>query len=101
MLWSVAITHKSTSCVRSHCLGIHNISLIKDSGAVKSNIGHLEGTSGLAGIVKTILALEHGIIPPNATYEQVNPAIDHEFFNLKVRIICSLLLICGMVGVER
>lgn len=36
------------------------------SGALKSNIGHLEGGSGLAGIIKTIMVLEAGIIPPNA-----------------------------------
>ncbi|KAI0485236.1 lovastatin nonaketide synthase [Xylariaceae sp. FL0804] len=33
-------------------------------GAVKSNIGHLEGCSGLAGVIKTVLVLEQGIIPP-------------------------------------
>ncbi|PVH93388.1 reducing type I polyketide synthase [Periconia macrospinosa] len=52
-------------------------------GSVKSNIGHLEGTSGLAGVVKTVLALEKATIPPNATLEQVNPAIDHEFYNIR------------------
>ncbi|KAL9073303.1 MAG: hypothetical protein Q9157_004798 [Trypethelium eluteriae] len=52
-------------------------------GAVKSNIGHLEGGSGIAGLIKTIMVLENGIIPPNANFEQVNPAIDAEFFHLK------------------
>ena len=56
------------------------------SGAVKSNIGHLGGSSGLAGVVKTILALENGTIPPNANFEKVNPNIDDEFFNLQVGI---------------
>jgi acyl transferase domain-containing protein len=59
---------------------------------VKSNIGHLEGTSGLAGVVKTILALERGTIPPNANFDQVNPNIDHEFFNLKVMRSSFLVL---------
>ncbi|KAF1952403.1 hypothetical protein CC80DRAFT_572627 [Byssothecium circinans] len=45
-------------------------------GSVKSNIGHLEGASGLAGILKTVLILERGAIPPNAWTEKVNPAID-------------------------
>ncbi|KKY29358.1 putative polyketide [Diaporthe ampelina] len=52
-------------------------------GAVKSNVGHLEGASGLAGVVKTILALEKGIIPPNANFESLNPQIDADFFNLR------------------
>ncbi|KAK4183162.1 hypothetical protein QBC35DRAFT_125003 [Podospora australis] len=52
-------------------------------GAVKSNIGHLEGTSGLAAVIKTILALEHGIIPPNTNFEKLNPQIDADFFNMR------------------
>lgn len=61
-----------------------------DSGALKSNIGHLEGGSGIAGLIKTVLVLEKGIIPPNANFEQANSNIDAEFFHLRVRI--SLLL---------
>lgn len=51
-------------------------------GAVKSNLGHLEGSSGLAGVVKTVLALERAVIPPNANFETLNPQIDADFFNL-------------------
>jgi acyl transferase domain-containing protein/NADPH:quinone reductase-like Zn-dependent oxidoreductase/SAM-dependent methyltransferase len=51
-------------------------------GAVKSNIGHTEGTSGLAGIIKTVLALEKGVIPPNTNFERLNPDIDDEFYRL-------------------
>ncbi len=56
------------------------------SGAVKSNIGHLEGASGVASIIKTIMILEAGVIPPNANFERLNPDIDAEFLRIKVRI---------------
>ncbi|OTA67063.1 putative polyketide synthase [Hypoxylon sp. EC38] len=45
-------------------------------GASKSNIGHLEGASGIASIVKAVLVLEKGVIPPNANFEKPNPKID-------------------------
>ncbi|KAJ5671786.1 Acyl transferase/acyl hydrolase/lysophospholipase [Penicillium longicatenatum] len=45
-------------------------------GSVKANIGHLEGASALASLVKSILILEKGIIPPNALFEKINPTID-------------------------
>ncbi|KAG6354546.1 hypothetical protein INS49_004563 [Diaporthe citri] len=53
-------------------------------GSVKANIGHLEGGSGLAAIVKAILVLEKGIIPPNALFERLNPRIDAESYNIQV-----------------
>jgi acyl transferase domain-containing protein len=53
-------------------------------GAVKSNIGHLEGASGIAGVIKALLVLEKGIIPPNANFEKLNPKIDMEFLRIKV-----------------
>ncbi|KAL4993611.1 putative polyketide synthase [Aspergillus recurvatus] len=45
-------------------------------GAVKANIGHLEGASGLASLIKTILVLENGVIPPIAGLEELNSRID-------------------------
>lgn len=52
---------------------------------MKSNIGHLEGASGVAGVIKTVLALEKGIIPPNSVnLQSLNPRIDDEFLNIKV-----------------
>ncbi|KAI1496239.1 lovastatin nonaketide synthase [Biscogniauxia marginata] len=45
-------------------------------GSVKANIGHLEGCSGLAGVIKTILILERGVIPPIASLETLNRRID-------------------------
>ncbi|KAH7304047.1 putative polyketide synthase [Stachybotrys elegans] len=52
-------------------------------GALKSNIGHLEGASALASLVKTVLVLERGIIPPNANFERISPMIDASTLNLK------------------
>ena len=54
------------------------------SGAVKSNIGHVEGASGLASVIKTLLILEKGLIPPNANFERINPKIDEEALKIKV-----------------
>ncbi|KAL4993410.1 hypothetical protein BDV10DRAFT_199663 [Aspergillus recurvatus] len=47
-------------------------------GSVKSNIGHLEGASGVAGMVKSVLMLERGMIPGIAGLEVVNGAIDEK-----------------------
>ncbi|EPE26975.1 Thiolase-like protein [Glarea lozoyensis ATCC 20868] len=55
-------------------------------GSIKANVGHLEGASGIAGVIKSILILEKGIIPPNAGFERVNPNIDEKGLNLKFPI---------------
>ncbi|MGE2717245.1 type I polyketide synthase [Mycolicibacterium litorale] len=45
-------------------------------GAVKSNMGHLEGAAGIAGFIKAALAVQRAQIPPNLNFAQWNPAID-------------------------
>lgn len=43
--------------------------------SIKTNIGHTEGASGLAGVIAAVLSLEQGCIPPNAGWETVNPKL--------------------------
>jgi acyl transferase domain-containing protein/acyl carrier protein len=45
-------------------------------GSVKTNIGHLNTAAGVAGLIKTILALKHRMIPPTLHFEEPNPQID-------------------------
>jgi phthiocerol/phenolphthiocerol synthesis type-I polyketide synthase E len=45
-------------------------------GSVKSNFGHLDAAAGVAGFLKTVLALHHRRIPPSLHFEAPNPAID-------------------------
>ncbi|SCG49790.1 type I polyketide synthase [Micromonospora halophytica] len=45
-------------------------------GSVKSNIGHLSQPSGIVSVIKAVLAMEHGLIPPTINFETANPAID-------------------------
>jgi len=47
-------------------------------GSVKANIGHLDEAAGVTGLIKTVLALEHGKIPPSLHFETPNPEIDFE-----------------------
>jgi acyl transferase domain-containing protein len=45
-------------------------------GSVKSNIGHLKGAAGAAGILKATLALHHRVVPPSVGFARPNPNID-------------------------
>ena len=53
-------------------------------GSVKSNLGHLESASGIAGLIKSVLILSNGIIPPNLHFNQPNQYIDFESNHIKV-----------------
>ena len=45
-------------------------------GSVKTNLGHCNAAAGAAGLLKTVMALKHGEIPPSLHYEKPNPQID-------------------------
>ncbi|HLL47705.1 MAG TPA: polyketide synthase, partial [Longimicrobiaceae bacterium] len=47
-------------------------------GSLKTNLGHLDAAAGVAGLIKTALALEHREIPPSLHFENPNPKIDFE-----------------------
>ncbi|HDY87154.1 MAG TPA: type I polyketide synthase, partial [bacterium] len=53
-------------------------------GSIKSNIGHLEPASGVAGFTKVALAMKHRAIPPNIHYQTPNPDIPFDELKLKV-----------------
>jgi acyl transferase domain-containing protein/NAD(P)-dependent dehydrogenase (short-subunit alcohol dehydrogenase family)/acyl carrier protein len=58
-------------------------------GSAKSNIGHLKTAAGIAGLIKTILAIKNKILPPSANCVTVNPALGLEkspfYINTEVR----------------
>ncbi|GJE18477.1 L-threonine 3-dehydrogenase [Methylobacterium marchantiae] len=53
-------------------------------GSIKSNIGHTEPVSGLAGLLKASLALEHDLLPPSLHAAELNPDIPFTDLNLAV-----------------
>lgn len=45
-------------------------------GSVKTNIGHLDAAAGVAGLIKAILSVKHGVIPASLNFKTPNPKID-------------------------
>jgi len=58
--------------LKSQNLPAHSVAL----GSVKSNIGHLKGAAGAAGLLKTTLALRDKVLPPSVNCEHPSPDID-------------------------
>ncbi|KAL4735276.1 hypothetical protein BDV11DRAFT_173962 [Aspergillus similis] len=55
-------------------------------GAVKPNVGHGEGASGISSVIKGVLALEHNTIPPNVFFKTPNPKIPFKEGKLQVPV---------------
>ncbi len=54
-------------------------------GSVKTNVGHLEAAAGVAGLIKVVLALHHGTVPPSLHFHTPNPHVDWD--KLPVRVV--------------
>ena len=53
-------------------------------GSVKTNIGHLECAAGMAGLIKSVLAMNHGLIPRHLHFHEPNPHLDWDDLGLQV-----------------
>jgi acyl transferase domain-containing protein len=54
-------------------------------GSVKTNIGHLEGAGGIAGLLKVVLSIVHRQLPPSLHHDTPNPAIPFDDLRIRVR----------------
>nr|MBP7571047.1 type I polyketide synthase [Acidobacteriota bacterium] len=55
-------------------------------GSVKTNIGHCESASGVAGLIKTVLCLQHREIPPHLHFKALNPKINLRHLRVRVPV---------------
>ncbi|KAJ5572354.1 Acyl transferase/acyl hydrolase/lysophospholipase [Penicillium sp. DV-2018c] len=55
-------------------------------GSIKTNVGHLEGASGVAGVIKAVLMLENRMFLPNRNFERINPRILLDDWNIKIQL---------------
>ena len=69
-------------------------------GSVKTNIGHLEAAAGIAGLIKSALALQHGSWPASLNFESPNPAISLAELRLAVATSASNLNAPARIGVS-
>ncbi|GFF97772.1 lovastatin nonaketide synthase [Aspergillus udagawae] len=69
-------------------------------GSIKGNIGHTESAAGLAGLIKAVLMLEHGIIPAQANYQTCNPDIPLENWGLRIPVRAEKPDVLGRISVN-
>ncbi|KAJ6076084.1 Type I Polyketide synthases (Type I PKS) [Penicillium canescens] len=77
---------------RNEAAGIYNAFFKEDAlsqdiihvGSVKTVIGHSESTAGLSGLMKALLAVQHGLIPPNLSFNKVSDQIAPYTSHLRV-----------------
>ncbi|KAL9112432.1 MAG: hypothetical protein Q9227_003274 [Pyrenula ochraceoflavens] len=55
-------------------------------GSIKTNVGHLEGASGIAGVIKAVMMLEKERFLPNRNFERLNPRIALKDWKLKIQL---------------
>lgn len=72
-------------------------------GSLKSNLGHLEGASGVAAVVKVVLMLENDLILPNHSFQKPNARIPMDKWNIQVKppILQSMTMPHNFLGSEK
>ncbi|MFI9203048.1 SDR family NAD(P)-dependent oxidoreductase [Streptomyces sp. NPDC053048] len=72
-------------------LGVHRTAGALPIGSVKSNLGHMEAGSGLAGLLKALLVLRHRTVPPTLHAEPFHAGIDFDGLRLRPAVRCEPL----------
>jgi len=62
-------------------------------GSIKANVGHLESSSGIAGVIKAVIALEKGFIPPQPDFRELKEGMIAEEWNIQVSSLAVILLV--------